>query len=823
MQDRHLNIASALSEDSFVILEQLAELFTTPAGNRENNAALRRQLGSTLDNNWEQWQFIWDLENISFFDHQGRQVNSWGRRFDTPAASVSQVLLQESPVHSVICPDVCYQQVITPVMGKSALLGVLSLSRSFAEIVIKYKRATDSDIGILVEASSAADQRWPYRLSAKTFSDIGFDLLGFVTRRYSIEQLLAHNEILDFNGHYYEIRVGRVQKSATLNPPFFIFVEDITASIDSLNNDLKFVWLQGVLSFLLSLVFLLIALWYFLRRILTLSKALPLLASHEYNAFRKRIGGRDVSFLLGYDEFDHLNQTVLNLTRQLEHLEYVVRENTLQILEKSQELAGERDFVQQLLDVAPIIIITQNLNGLILGINQAGADTLEEDTDSVPGKLFDLYLPPSEKQHIEKLNRLRAGKDLQRLQIDGGLINRTGRYLDVFWVHSIVPTSHERNEAIVLTLGVDISADKIAEQKMLKMALFDPLTGLGNKRRFLSELAHSLAMAKRYGHSVSLLSLEIGTENGKSQLIDKHFLLQSADNLRKVMRSTDLLCRMGENRFALIVPNAQQEGCVVFAKKIIAKINEQIFDTEERPVRVGINIGIAIYPMHGATVSKLSTNAEQALRYAKESGTTHYHVFDPGMDNRVRWNQRVHWQTLIEHALNEDKFELCFRPVFNVKAGGVGYYQCIARIRSNDGNELMPFEYNEYAEQLDLSEHIDRMLVRKAVQTLADFKTEGRNIHLSVLLSGSSLSNNQLCNELSQWLRAARVEPSQLIFEICESAVLSNFSEARQFINQVNELGCHFVLYEFGFEFSSFFYLKHLPVDYVKIDGTFIN
>lgn len=822
MQARHLNIAEALSEDSFLVLEQLSELFSSIDSRLGDSAVMRQRLVETLNVSWNRWQFIWDLENITFFDHQGAPIKFWGRNLKTSDANVQRVLQHESPVHEVLCPDVCYQQVIIPVMGKSTSLGVFSVTRSFADVVIKYKQATGSDIGLLVETPHTGRDGWPYILSAKTFPGIDFDLLGNISRHYSIEQLLAENKIMKFKNQFYEIRIGQVQRSEVLTPPFFIFVKNITKEVKALNDEIKDVWSQGILSFLFSSLFLLAALWFFLQRIVDLSKALPLLARHEYDTFRKRISARK-PLLLGFDEFDHLNRTVLELTQQLEHLEHIVRKNTLQILEKSQYLASERDFIQQLVNVAPIIIITQKLNGLILSINQAGLNALEEERSAIVGKLFDLYLPSSEKQHLEKLNRLRTGVQPQSLQVDGGLVNRSGCYREIFWVHSIISASRESDEAIILTLGVDISADKVAEQKMLKMSTFDPLTGLGNQRRFQSELAHNLALAKRYGNSVALFCFDIGPNGVSTYRVDKSILVQTAGFLKQVMRTTDLLCRIQDNQFALIVPSAQKVGILSLAQKIIAKVNTLYMDVEGQAIQIDVGIGIAVYPQHGETSDKLLVNAELAMRYARASGPNLYHIFDPGRDDQVKWNQRIHWQALIISALDQDEFVLCYRPVIDLKSNQMSYFQCFARIQQSDGRIFMPSDYGQYAEQLGISSRIDRMLINKAVQRIAGSNAQSKGAQLSINLSKSSLTDAGLYLELAALLRDARIDPALLIFEISEASVLSNFLEVQNFIKLIKGLGCRFVLDGFGLEFSSFFYLKHLPVDYIKIDGTFIN
>ncbi|MDZ4153474.1 cache domain-containing protein, partial [Methylicorpusculum sp.] len=418
-----------LSEDSFQNLEQLAELFVLNA--QEFNHNSDQKMLSVFDRNWEQWQFIWGLENITVFDAAGLKIKSRGRKINTDSGLVNQMLQSESPVHTIVCSQTsCYQQVIVPVMGKGTLVGAFSMARTFADTVIKFKEATRVDVGVLVDSPKKLTNGWPYMLSAKTFAGLDFDLFAYLTERYTFEQLLNKSGTLTVNDQVYEVRIRPLRLDNSTQAPFLLIVEEITGNIHLRDIQLEKVWIQGVMSLLCSLAVLVLVSWFFLRRIAHLAKALPLLATHEYNQFRKELVQKKW-LSLGFDEVDKLNETVLTLALQLENLDHIVRKNTLQILEKSQELASERDSIQELVNSAPVIMLTQKVNGQILTINQEGVKVFGEEKNQVIGRLFDLYLPPAEAHHLNQLDQLRLSKSTHPVQIEGGFISSTGSFLHV--------------------------------------------------------------------------------------------------------------------------------------------------------------------------------------------------------------------------------------------------------------------------------------------------------------------------------------------------------------------------------------------------------
>ncbi|MGZ8164458.1 MAG: EAL domain-containing protein [Methylobacter sp.] len=831
VQDSHINIAKALTEDSFLVLEQFAELLAMVKEFSSYEENPHHHIPA-LDENWSQWQLSWGMENVTFFNHQAVRLKSWGSQLQTSAATVKQVLLKEIPEHQIFCSDNCYQQTIIPVIGKSGVTGAFSVIRSFADVLINYKRATSSDIGVLISDptigrhdGAAEKPRWCYKLWGMTLPEKNMPVFEYISHHYTIAELWAHSKTVKVAGSVFEVRVFPVQQNTAFSPPFFLLVDDITSDVGNLDKNLTHVWLYGIISLSGSLLLLILVLHLSLRRVAMLSQALPLLSKNQYDRFRKEVAARKI-FSLGYDELDKLNHTALTLTDQLEHLEREVRNNTFMLMEKSQDLAIERDFIRQLVEVAPIIIITQKLNGMILTINQAGVDSFEADSRSIVGKVFDVFLPDSDQEHLKKLNQLRIGECTERFQIDGILVTESGKQRDTSWLHSILKSNNHREETVILTLGVDMSVSKIAEDKIFRMAAYDYLTGLGNSRKFHEELTLELALARRHEYQVALFYLDLDqfriiNDNSDYKTGD-NLLVQVANVLKNSIRSTDLLCRVGADEFTIVIPHAELAGVQYLARKINEVLMAQNLSFAGKTYQVSTSIGIAIFPGHGLTVNELLANADLAMYQAKASGTGQYHIFSPDYEYQSKLKRMVYWQGIIEDALEKDKFVLLYQPILNIKTNVIDHFECLIRLRQDDG-QLMEVDFISYAEELGLVGKIDRLLLKKTVQKHIELNRQGKDYKLTVNISGCSFNDATIFEDISRLLNVPDVNPEKIIFEITEASIVANFSAAEILISQIKELGCQFALDDFGVGFSSFYYLKHFPADYVKIDCSFIR
>lgn len=831
IQSSHINIINTLTEDSFLVLEQFAELLPLIGDLPIQSKKVQHHAFTYLDENWSQWQLSWDMESIVFFDGAAAQVKYWGSPKIPSKPVVEQVLHTEAPAHGFFCSDNCFLQVVIPVIGKSETIGAFSVIRSFADVIIKYKSETNSDIGLLVadevNAAGTGSNPWPYKLSGLTLYEKNMPLYQYISKKYSLAQLLAQSRTIQVSGAVFEVRLVPIQRNPENSPPFFLLINDITSEVRDLNEDLKQVWIYGVISLTASLILLTLVIHIALGRVGRLSMALPMLSRNQYDNFRNQIVSKD-SYFSGYDELDRLNQTALTLADQLEFLEREVRSNTLKLLEKSQELANERDFTRQLIEAAPIIIMTQKLNGMILSVNQAGIDGFEMDSRSIIGKVFDLFLPESDWEHLKKLNQLRTGVIIDQIQIDGHLVTEAGRQRDVSWLHKLFKLGVAGDEAIILTLGVDNSERKMYERKILGMATRDNLTGLSNRKKFQEELAVMLASAQRYGYKVALLYLDLDqfklVNNISGYEAGDKLLVLVANVLKDITRSADILSRVDGDEFTLVVSHVEETGVKSIAEKISQEFNTQAFNFAGKNFELSASIGIAIYPDHGLTVNELFNNAYLTMHQAKSSGKGKYHIFSPDYGYQIKLNRMIYWRQTLENAISLDKFVLYYQPILHIESNIISHYECLVRLQQDDGRLIMPGEFIIHAEELGLMGKIDRLVLKKAVQKLVEFKSQGKDYKLTVNLSGRSFFNDaSIFEDIFRMLDVPDVDPEKIVFEITETAAVSNFASAESLILKIKALGCILALDDFGVGFSSFYYLKHFPVDYIKIDGSFIR
>ena len=477
--------------------------------------------------------------------------------------------------------------------------------------------------------------------------------------------------------------------------------------------------------------------------------------------------------------------------------------------------------------MAPIIVIIQQPNGIILTVNHACVEAFEAESKTLVGKVFDLYLPDSDSDHFKKLNRLRTSESGDEVQIDGLLVTEKGRLRDISWFHKLLPLKQYGDETIVLTLGLDISERKMAEARNIRMAYYDYLTGLSNRRKFQEEFTQKLASAGRYGYQLALFYLDLdrfkeindtsGHEAGDS------FLKVVANALRETVRSTDLLCRLGGDEFTLLMPHADLTGIEQIAKKINHVFKALVFDYVGKSYTASASIGIAVYPLHGKTMNELMANADLAMYRAKELGRGQHHMFDPNYDYRNKLNQTVLWRSILEDAIASDKFVLFYQPILDIKVNQISHFECLVRLQQDDGKMVMPSDFVFRAEELGLIGSIDRIVLKKAVKQHVEFNRQGQDYKLSVNVSKRTFDEPAFFDFLEELFNDKEVDQERIIFEITDTTSIANYQSTNQLIDKIKSVGCVLALNDFGVEYPSLHYLKNAPVDYVKIDGSLIR
>ncbi len=460
-------------------------------------------------------------------------------------------------------------------------------------------------------------------------------------------------------------------------------------------------------------------------------------------------------------------------------------------------------------------------------LNQHGADLSGYSQQALSKKTFLSLLSPHDlgpglKDDLKALSTSKR----DHLSHESVLVCKDGSNRHIVWFHSHLARK-KAHEPAILSVGIDITDRKRAEVRLSWLADHDPLTGLFNRRRFQSDLERILAETKRYDRMGALLFFDLDQFKYINDTRGHHagdaLLKVVAAQLSRLVRSTDFISRLGGDEFALVISESDEKGAIQVAQKVTEYLKDVVVPVADHQYKVSASIGIALFPRDGETVQELLANADLAMYQAKERERGTWHLFSGHEHLKERMHKRVYWKNKIREALDQNRFVVHFQPVQNVATREIYFHEALLRMKGEDGKLILPGAFIPIAEDCGLIHSIDHFVLENVVTRQAQLEKEGYRSTFSINLSGHAFGDRELLPNLKRTIKRTGADPKAFIFEITETAAVSDLVAACKLMNEIRELGCRFALDDFGTGFSSFNYMKQLPVDFVKIGDTFIK
>ena len=378
--------------------------------------------------------------------------------------------------------------------------------------------------------------------------------------------------------------------------------------------------------------------------------------------------------------------------------------------------------------------------------------------------------------------------------------------------------------------ATNITSSKVDRENMLRLATTDHLTGLLNRNRFMEELEHTIALARRHNTQGVVLFIDLdrfkAVNDTHGHEAGDEVIRSIANILKKSVRSTDVVSRLAGDEFAVIMHNVDTKQAQEKVNEIIDRVNKMRVEYKGAKLQVTMSVGMIGYPQSGKDASQLLTSADLAMYRAKDMGRNRLYI-DEGLLTSSKTSatvrEQLEWIDRLRTALDEDKFEMHYQPIVPCGKDKHTIYEALIRLRDEEGNLGAPALFIDAAEHFGMIRDLDRAVVERCIKKQVELEKQGKPVVFSINLSGMSFGDDELLQHMKKFFKKHKADPTKFIFEVTETAAMRDIDEAREFVSELKKMGSKFALDDFGVGFSSFFYIKHLEVDYIKIDGSYIK
>ena len=480
-------------------------------------------------------------------------------------------------------------------------------------------------------------------------------------------------------------------------------------------------------------------------------------------------------------------------------------------------------------------VITVDAEGRIDYINTAAEALLGQSFDQVVGKSF-----PDVASLVDESDRRSLGDPVRMALTSGGRVSMGRRAVLVpangvgerSVELSVTPLKSDGRDTVGLVLVLhDTSELRGLTRQMTYQASHDALTGLVNRREFERRLQEAMDLAQTGDAAHALCYLDLDrfkvVNDTCGHTAGDNMLREVASIIKEAVRDSDTVGRIGGDEFALLLVGCPLEKARQIADDVVHSVNDYRFVWKDKIFNIGVSVGLVEIGRGGGALEDLMNSADSACYVAKKQGGVHVHVYSAREEANARHSGEIHWLQKLQGALRDNKFELYYQPIVHAQVGGLRgpSIEVFVRMEGENGQPASPpAEFIRAAERYRLMPFVDRWVVQTVLSALGRGGMKlppGRSVAINI--AGQTLGDSEFLEFVVDCFDHTGASPSDICFEVTESSVVANLDHARRFIAVLHGMGCEFALDDFGSGLSSFSTLKTLPMDYLKIDGSFIR
>lgn len=495
-----------------------------------------------------------------------------------------------------------------------------------------------------------------------------------------------------------------------------------------------------------------------------------------------------------------------------------------ELINMENELGYQKNFTQNIIDDAPVVIGIWDEEGKIKSLNPYGQKIFGySQNELVDKRWIDLLIPQENKLAMNIVSE-KLKQNITLKNHESQFISKDRNVIDILWNSSALSSINGKRKEVI-SIGVDITERKKYQESLRRMAFYDTLTGLPNRVMFENEV-RKLINEKSEGNKFAIAYIDV--DNFKyindtfGHQVGDEFLKGIGNALHARIKFPNLVARLGGDEFTAVFTEVESNELLIKRIEEIKKDISRTWVINNHEFFGSISIGISIYPYDGDDITSILKNADMAMYTAKKEGKDRILLYKEYIKENNSWY--VEMVNKIKSGIDNEEFILFYQPQFELNTGEILGAEVLVRWLHPTEGIISPAEFIPLAEETSQIYSIEQWIVKNALQQKEQWEQKGfSNIELSINLSSKTLTSDSNFREIEMLLDTFNIDYSKIVIEITETAIISNIDLVVERLNRLKERGIKIALDDFGTGYSSLTYLKDFPIDIIKLDRSFIS